>query len=198
MVLKEAISRASVGRRGSRYAALLRAMLAILAALTIDAALHEARAETPASLARYAGAFSYAGTRAQGLAVVDKAWDMALADVSMITRFFVKAAVKNQLIDKILIELPPGKIAVKLGDFEKVAAEIGKTENFKGTDPKQSGKVTYEFDGAKITETFVGDQGTFINVLELTPDGKTLHRSVTIRNDRLPKPVQYQLDYVRK
>jgi hypothetical protein len=198
MVLNEAISRASVGRGGSGYAALHRAMLTILAALTIGAVVPEARAETPASLARYAGAFSYAGTREQGLAVVDKAWDAALSDVNVFMRFIVKNAVKNQLIDKILIELPPGKIAVKLGDFEKVAAEIGKTENFKGADPKQSGKVTYEFDGAKITETFVGDQGTFTNILELTPDGRTLHRSVRIRNDRLPKPVQYQLDYVRK
>jgi len=158
----------------------------------------EARAETPASLVRYAGVFSYAGTKEQGLAIVDRAWDAALSDANIFMRFMIKNAVKQRLIDKILIELPPGKIAVKLGDFEKVPAEIGKTENFKAADPKQSGKVTYEFDGSKITETFVGDQGTFTNLLELAPDGKTLHRSVTIQSDRLPKPVRYQLDYVRK
>jgi hypothetical protein len=198
MLLNEAISSGSIGRGGSGYAALLRAMLAISAAVTISAVSLDARAETPTSLVRYAGVFSYAGTKEQGLAIVDKAWDAALSDVNIFMRFMVKNAVKQQLIDKILIELPPGKIAVKLGDFEKVTAEIGKTENFNGADPKQSGKVTYEFDGGKITETFVGAQGTFTNILELTPDGKTLHRSVTIKNDRLPKPVRYQLDYVRK
>ena len=198
MLLNEAISRGSVRGGGFGYAALLRAILAISVALTMGAVAPEARSETPASLARYAGTFSYAGTKEQGLAIVEKAWDAALSDVNIFMRFMIKNAVKQRLVDKILIELPPGKIAVKLGDFEKVAAEIGKTENFKGADPKQSGKVTYEFDGSKITETFVGDQGTFTNVLELTLDGKTLHRSVTIQNDRLPKPVRYQLDYVRK
>jgi hypothetical protein len=198
MLLNEAISSGSPGSGRSGYAALLRVILAISAVLTIGVVAPGARAETPASLVRYAGVFSYAGTKEQGLAIVDKAWDVALADVNIFMRLLVKNAVKNQLVDKILIELSPGKIAVKLGDFEKVTAEIGKTENFKGADPKQSGKVTYEFDGGKITETFVGDQGTFTNILELTPDGKTLHRSVTIKNDRLPKPVRYQLDYVRK
>jgi hypothetical protein len=198
MLLNKAISSASLRRGGSGYAALLRGMLAITAAVSMCAVAPEARAETPASLVRYAGVFSYAGTKEQGLAIVDRAWDAALSDANIFMRFMIKNAVKQRLIDKILIELPPGKIAVKLGDFEKVPAEIGKTENFKAADPKQSGKVTYEFDGSKITETFVGDQGTFTNLLELAPDGKTLHRSVTIQSDRLPKPVRYQLDYVRK
>jgi hypothetical protein len=154
-------------------------------------------AETPAALAKYAGNYKYAGTREEGIAVIDKAVDRSMADSNMVVRLMVKHSIEQRFAETIVIETPPGKIGIKVGDLNKVTTEIGKGEQVKGEDGR-TGKVTHAFDGAKITETVVGDDGTIASVFELDADGKTLHRSVTVSGERLSKPLKYKLDYVRK
>lgn len=155
------------------------------------------RADAPAGLAKFAGNYKYAGTRDQGIAVVDKAIDESLADLNMVMRLLVKRAIQDRFAETILIETPGDKIGIKVGDLDQVTLPIGKTERVTGKNGK-SGNVTHTFDGSKITETVAGDQGTITNVFELSPDGKTLHRSVTVTGERMKKPVKYRLDYARQ
>jgi hypothetical protein len=157
-----------------------------------------AHAETPPTLAKYAGEYKYAGTRDQGVAIVDKAIDKGLSDVNTVMRFLIKKALADHFVESILIRTPSGKIGIKTGELPEATTEIGKAETFKSQDGKMSLKVTHQFDGNKITEISVGEQGTTTTVFELAADGKTLHRSVTFKSDRLDKPVKYKLDYTRK
>jgi hypothetical protein len=157
-----------------------------------------AHAETPPTLAKYAGTYKYAGTRDQGVAIVDKAIDKGLSDVNTVMRFLIKKALADHFVESILIRTPSGKIGIKTGELPEATTEIGKAETFKSQDGKMSLKVTHQFDGNKITEISVGEQGTTTTVFELAADGKTLHRSVTFKSDRLDKPVKYKLDYTRR
>jgi hypothetical protein len=171
---------------------------ALMSALALGAGPIVARAEIPPTLAKYAGEYKYAGTRDQGVAIVDKAIDKGLANINMVERFLVKKAFADRFVERILIKTPDGKIAIKTGDLPEAMTDIGKAATFKSPDGKYSLKVTHEFDGNKITEISASEQGTSTTVFELAADGKTLHRNVIFKSDRLEKPVKYKLDYTRK
>jgi hypothetical protein len=180
------------------YRKLWKTGLAQLAlAMLLGAVASAVLAETPPALAKYAGNYKYNGTRDQGIEIIDKAVDRSMADVNMVMRLMIKRGIEKRFAEAIVIEIPPGKIGIKVGDLDKVTTEVGKSETVKGEDGK-TGKVTHSFDGAKITETVVGDDGTITSVYELDADGKTLHRSVTVNGSRMSKPLKYKLDYVRK
>jgi hypothetical protein len=172
---------------------LVQAALVMALAALASAAL----AETPPALLKYAGNYKYNGTREQGIEIIDKAVDKSMADVNMVMCLMIKRGIEKRFAETIAIEIPAGKIGIKVGDLKMVTTEIGKSETVKGEDGK-TGKVTHTFDGAKITETVVGDDGTITSVYELDADGKTLHRSVTVNGSQMSKPLKYKLDYVRK
>jgi hypothetical protein len=179
--------------RRSRVTGLVQLALVMALAALASAAL----AETPPALLKYAGNYKYNGTREQGIEIIDKAVDKSMADVNMVMRLMIKRGIEKRFAETIAIEIPAGKIGIKVGDLKMVTTEIGKSETVKGEDGK-TGKVTHTFDGAKITETVVGDDGTITSVYELDADGKTLHRSVTVNGSQMSKPLKYKLDYVRK
>jgi hypothetical protein len=179
--------------RRSRATGLVQLILVMALAALASAAL----AETPPALLKYAGNYKYNGTREQGIEVIDKAVDKSMADVNMVMRLMIKRGIEKRFAETIAIEIPAGKIGIKVGDLKMVTTEIGKSEMVKGEDGK-TGKVTHTFDGAKITETVVGDDGTITSTYELDADGKTLHRSVTVNGSQMSKPLKYKLDYVRK
>jgi hypothetical protein len=176
--------------------------LVVLGTLTLLAgAAPVAHADPAPELAKYAGNYKYGNTKEHALAIVDKAMDEALSQLNTVMRLIVKKAMEGRtktFIETILIDLPGNKIAIKLGELDKVSVEPGKSETVKSEDGKQTSKVTHQFDGSKIVQTFTGENGALKNVFQLAGDGKTLHRDVTITSDRLQKPIKYRLTYVRK
>ena len=154
--------------------------------------------DTPPALAKMAGQYKYAGTREQGVAIVEKAADEALADLNMVMRLLIKKAMSSSFAETVLIETPSGKIGMKVGDLEKTTQPIGKTETVKTADGKRDAKLTYTFDGSRIKATLAGDEMTIVTYLTLAGDGKTLARDVTVTGKRISKPVKYRLMYTRK
>jgi hypothetical protein len=157
-----------------------------------------ALAETPGGLPRYAGNYAYAGTRDQGVAIVEKAMEPALADLNMVMRMLAKKGIADRFAETILIEVPAGKVGMKVGTLDKVTGELDKPTTVKSEDGKQSGKVTFKFDGSKLTSILTGDDGTITTVFTLSADGKTLQRDVHVTSKRMKKPVAYRLIYKRK
>jgi hypothetical protein len=145
-----------------------------------------------------AGQYQYAGTREQGVAIVEKATEDALADLNMVMRLLVKKAMSSSFAEAILIETPSGKIGMKVGDLDKTTQPVGKTETVKTSDGKREAKLTYDFDGSRIKATLAGDELTVVTYLTLAGDGKTLARDVTVTSKRISKPVKYRLMYKRK
>jgi hypothetical protein len=157
-----------------------------------------ALAETPAGLEKYAGEYKYANTRDHGVAIVEKALDAALADLNMVMKMLVKKTMSQRFAETVSIEVDGSKVGIKIGENDKATARIGETETVKSKDGKQSGKLTHQFDGSKLTETLTGENGTIVNVLQLSADGKTLQRDVTVTSPRMQKPLKYRLVYNRK
>ena len=174
------------------------ARTALAAALGFCASAAIVRADVPPALAKYAGHYKYAGTRDQGVAIVDKALNRGLADVNMVIRFMIKKEFADHFVDTIIIETPAGKLGIKTGELPMATVEVGKTESMKSPDGKATFKITHQFDGNRVTQIASGELGTTTTVFELDSDGKTLHRSVTFKGERLDKPLKYKLDYTRK
>jgi hypothetical protein len=173
-------------------------LTALGAALLLPlAAAHAADGSAAAGLAKFVGQYKYAGTRDEGIAIVEKAMDEALADVNIVMRTIAKKAMAQNFAETVAIDGDAGKLGIKIGENNKVAAGIGKTETVTGKDGK-SGKATHAFDGTKLTETITGDDGSIVNVFTLSADGKTLTRDTTVTSQRMKKPLKYRLLYTRK
>ena len=157
-----------------------------------------ARADAPAGLDKFAGDFKYNGTKDQGMAIVEKAFDEALSDLNMVMRLMAKKAMAQRFAEHIAIGVSGEKVDIKIGENDEVSVKLNTTETVKSADGKTSGKATHKFEGGKLTETLVGDTGTLTNVFTLSADGKTLTREVTASGGRLKKPAKYKLVYVRK
>jgi hypothetical protein len=175
-----------------RSAVLVAAYFAVLCA----AAPEVARAEHPPELKRFAGQYAYAGTKDEGQAIVDKAFDAALQKLNMVMRLVMKKALSQGFAETVVVELPGDKISVKVGDREPVPTEPGKPQTV--TRDGRTGKLTQRLVGNKLEILIEGDDGSVRNVLELATDGKTLRRSVTVTSPKLDKPVSYALLYTKK
>jgi len=170
----------------------------VVAALGLLLAAGSALAETPAGLPRFAGNYAYSNTKDHGIAIVEKASEAALADLNMVMRLLAKKAMADRFAVNILIEVASGKVAMKVGSLEKFAAELNKPTQWKSQDGKQSGMVTYKFEGGKLITNLTGDDGGITSTMTLSEDGKTLQRDVHVTSKRMKKPVSYRLVYKRK
>ena len=170
--------------------------LLILTAGTLGAWARPALAEHPPDLQRFAGQYAYQGTKDQGQAIVDSAFDAAMQKLNMVMRLMMKKALSQGFAETIVIALPGDKIAVKVGDREPVPTAPGKTETV--TREGRTGKLTQRLVGKSLEVVIEGDDGSVRNVFELASDGKTLKRSVTVKGPRLEKPVTYTLSYARR
>jgi hypothetical protein len=177
--------------RGSRW-------FVALAWLALAVGLSSVQAQSASPLARYAGDYKYAGTREQGMAIVDRALDYALSDLDMITRPLVKQAINQRFAEQIHIEVAGNKVGIKVGDYPLASCELDKTVPAKGNDGKPAGTVGHKLDGSALVETYLGEHGSIVNNFELSADGKSLLRNVTVKGDQLKKAIRYKLQYVRK
>jgi hypothetical protein len=161
------------------------------------AASASAFAQNPPELARYAGQYVYDGTRDDGVEIVEKAVDKAMRDSNMVVRALAKKAFADNFAQNVLVEVPPGKIGLKVGELEKVTQDIGATTVVKGRDGKP-GRLIYRFEDGAIVSTWLGDDTTIRTVLTLSSDGKSLQREVKVTSPQLGKPLSYRLKYKRK
>ena len=158
-----------------------------------------ALAETPAGLPRFAGNYTYSGTREQGIAIVEKAMDPILSEMNMVMRLLAKKNIGDRFAQNILIEVPASnKVGMKVGALPKATQELDKTTDVKSEDGKQTGKLTFKFDGSKLTSTLAGDDGAITSTFTLSADGKALNRNVHVTSKRLKKPFSYTRVYKRK
>jgi hypothetical protein len=171
-------------------------IIAVCMAALCVAAPSLAHAEHPAELKRFAGQYAYKGTKDDGQAIVDKAFDEAMQKLNMVMRLVMKKALSQGFAETVVIDLPGDKISVKVGDREPVPTEPGKPQTV--TRDGRTGKLTQRLVGNKLEILIEGDDGSVRNILELATDGKTLRRSVTVTSPKLDKPVTYALLYTKK
>ncbi|GLH67415.1 hypothetical protein [Geothrix edaphica] len=95
---------------------------------------------------------------------------IAISDKEVVVKFDERAP----------IHMPPGGKAAPWtredGDKFMVAAQVGKDQ---------------------MIQTFKNDEGERTNVFRLSPDGRTLTMSATIKSPKLPKPLTYTITFGR-
>ena len=58
-------------------------------------------------------------------------------------------------------------------------------------------RVSTEWEGGNLKQTFQAEDGRRVNVYSVSSDGKTMSMNVTITSPRLPQPLTYKLVYNR-
>ncbi len=58
-------------------------------------------------------------------------------------------------------------------------------------------RVSSEWGGGNLTQTFQAEDGRRVNVYSVSPDGSTMTMNVTVTSPRLPQPLTYKLVYNR-
>jgi len=95
---------------------------------------------------------------------------IAISDKEVVVKFDERAP----------IHMPPGGKAAPWtredGDKFMVAAQVGKEQ---------------------LVQTFKNEEGERTNVFRLSPDGRTLTMSATIKSPKLPKPLTYTITFGR-
>ena len=164
----------------------------------LTAAAAPAQADHPAEAKPLAGKYKLAGSKADGIKVIDKAIEDGVAQMNMVKRIVVRKFLKEvgkRVIESIEIALPRNRIVVKLDDRE-VSSKPGKTTKLGKDDG--AAKVTQRFRGGKLEQTFHTGAGTFKIVYQLVQGGAVLQRDVTLSHKWLEKPVRYRLLYKRR
>jgi hypothetical protein len=153
--------------------------------------------QAPPALARFVGQYRYDGTREHGVAIVEKALDYALSDMNMLARPIVKRNMTQRFAEVIFIQVAGINVGIKMGDYPQATAALGRPSQVKDPHGRPS-QVSHSLDGDTLIQTLIGEDGSLSNSFELSKDGNTLTRSVTIKGEKLKKPIRYKLQYVRK
>ena len=90
-------------RKPKALPALLLALFALCCA-ALGRPIATASAEEPAGLAKLVGQYKYAGTRDEGIAIVEKAMDEALSDLNMVMRLLAKKAMAQHFSETVAID----------------------------------------------------------------------------------------------
>ena len=156
-----------------------------------------ARAEHPPELMKFAGSYQFAGTDAEGMAVIDKAIGEALSQMNKVKALVIRKILEanKRVIKQVKIDLPAGRIHMKLDEMD-VDAKLGDTKDISVGD--NSAKLTVNFKGGKIEQVLESDRGAFTTVYQIVQGGQMLQRDVTVTDKWLDKPVRYRLMYKRR
>ena len=148
---------------------------------------------------RISGEFVYIGGEKEA-AARNAAIDDATDDMFFAIRGTARRRIRNStpIAPRVRIAFGDGNISVfSAGDPPAVSPENGKAISQKSREGdmiKLSQQITAD---DRLTQTFVGDDGGQIIVFTVSPDGKTLSVSHTIRSSHLPKDVRWTLTYQR-
>ena len=134
-----------------------------------------------------------------------KADDIAAAiNVTVADMNFIKRPIARGRLTK--LNLAYKKVVIAISDKE-VLVKFDERDAIHMAPGGQSGPWTRE-DGDKfmvaaqvtkdqMIQTFKNDEGERTNIFKLSPDGKSLTMSATIKSPQLPKPLTYSISFGR-
>jgi hypothetical protein len=162
-----------------------------------DAAKSSATASSADQRARFTGTYRYAGS-AQEEEVRSKAIDHAVEGLSFITRSTARSRVSatTQIRGSYSFSFEPGKICVRPQSRpEMISGDKGEPADYVYNGKRST--LTQVFEGDRITQVFVSDDGRRENEFTLSKDGQVLTLKVALSSARLSNPVVYSLSYKR-
>jgi hypothetical protein len=166
-------------------------------ALVLGAPLFGARAALAQDVPSLQGTFVLDASASEDVA---RAIDAALAGMGGLHRRFARGHLQraNQPYRTVTIEQDAETISIATEGSNPVRAPIGGAPiEWRGADGKRMRVTVTREDGA-IRQTLVGEDHERENVFRPSADGRDLILSVTMRSERLPDPIRYELVYRRE
>jgi len=125
--------------------------------------------------------------------------DRTVADMNFITRPIARHKLTNlnPAYSKVMIAISDREVLVKFD--ERVPIHMppdGKPAPWTREDGDKF-MVAAHVSKDQLVQTFKNDEGERTNVFKLSPDGRSLTLSATIRSPKLPKPLTYALSFGR-
>lgn len=145
----------------------------------------------------YVGTYRFAPERS---ADVEQAIERGTEDLNFLIRGIARRRLRGttQPYRTIRIQRSDGEIATIYDGREPIRSPAdGRAVTWRREDGEVLQLSTRERDGA-LVQTFVAEDGTRENAFRVSDDGSTLTLTVTVRSDRLPEPIVFDLVYGRE
>lgn len=184
--------------RSRLLAALPVALLLLIAANRHPTGVHQAaNAADVVQNAAIQGSFVFT---ARGSDDIEQVIRNGTAKMNFIKRPIARSRLKktNLPYQTIRIEETPAQVSVASDHRAPVVTPAdGKTIRWRREDGELF-DVNSVWEEGRLKQTFVAEDGSRENLFSLSPDGQTLTMQVTIRSGKLPAPIVYRLNYMRK
>lgn len=125
--------------------------------------------------------------------------NVTVADMNFIKRPIARGrlAKVNPAYKKVAITISDKEVLVKLDDREPIhMPPDGKSAPWTREDGDKF-QVAARVSKDQLVQTFKNDEGERTNVFKLSPDGKALTMTATVKSAKLPKPLTYTITFGR-
>ena len=145
--------------------------------------------------AAFVGSWRYA---TQSADVIERAIERGIDDMNFVTKPIARRRLRatNDRYSTVVVRNVGGEITTVLEGRPITSPADGRTIQWRREDGEVLAVSTAIRNGT-LVQTFVAEDGSRENVYSVSGDGRILTLQVTIRSDRLPAPIVYQLVYDR-
>ena len=177
-----------------------RPLLAAIVLLTLFALPVMAQEDDSKSQAKsLSGTYTLSLSKTKARAKINKAIESVVADMNFIKRPFARDALEENTTPctKLRITFPKNKISVRCDSKPASVSDNDKVFKYKAQDGTIY-KMRQKHSGRVLRQTFYGEDGQRTNTMILSKKGNKLEMSVQITSDQLPRPLDYELVFVKK
>ena len=135
-------------------------------------------------------------TKADNIAA---AINTTVADMNFIKRPIARGRLTkvNPAYKKVAITISDKEVLVKFDEREPIHMPTGGKSAPWTREDGDKFQVAAQVSKDQMIQTFKNDEGERTNVFKMSPDGKTLTLSATVKSPKLPKPLTYSISFGR-
>jgi hypothetical protein len=130
---------------------------------------------------------------------IDAAINATVADMNFIKRPIARHKLTNlnPAYKKVMVAISDQEVLVKFDERAPIHMPPGGTPAPWTREDGDKFMVAAQVGKDQLIQTFRNDEGERTNVFKLSPDGKSLTLSATIKSPQLPKPLTYTITFGR-
>jgi len=130
---------------------------------------------------------------------VAAAVNATVADMNFIKRPIARAKLVrlNPVYKKVLILVSDREVLVKFDERDVIPMPPGGRPGPWTREDGDKFMVAAQLSKDQMVQTFKNDEGERTNIFKLSPDGKTLTMSATVKSPQLPRPLTYSISFSR-
>ncbi len=124
---------------------------------------------------------------------------VTVADMNFIKRPIARGRLTklNAAYKKVVIAISDKEVLVKFDERDAIHMPPGGQSAPWTREDGDKFQVAAQVSKDQLIQTFKNDEGERTNIFKLSPDGKSLTMSATIKSPQLPKPLTYSISFGR-